>query len=135
MAKSIEAEVKRLMATGMSEEEARETALYDAEVDADKKEEKTLAYDLTPEQKKVAKKYTNTGSKKTTTYQFSQKERKPNNTKRWIMERLRILFEGYELNGDCKGVVLSNIERTIDFEKDGKSYTLTLTEHRPSKTK
>ena len=65
MAKSIEAEVKRLMATGMSEEEARETALYDAEVDADKKEEKTLAYDLTPEQKKVAKKYTNTGSKKT----------------------------------------------------------------------
>ena len=49
---NIESEVKRLMATGMTEAEARETALYDAEIEAGHDTE----YDLTEEQKKVAKK-------------------------------------------------------------------------------
>ncbi len=127
---NIEKEVKRLMATGMTEAEARETALYDAEIEAGHETE----YDLTEEQKKVAKKYTNTGSKKRTEYQFSKRERKPNDNKRWIMDRLRIVFEGFELNGQCKDVNLSNIERTLDFEREGKYYTLTLTEHRPPKS-
>jgi hypothetical protein len=125
----IESEVKRLMATGMTEAEARETALYDAEIEAGHETE----YDLTEEQKKVAKKYTSTGTKKRAEYQFSQRERKPNETKRKIMTCVRILFEGMELNGECKGVTLSNAERTLDFERDGKQYTLTLTEHRPKK--
>ena len=126
---NIEKEVKRLMATGMTEAEARETALYDAEIEAGHETE----YDLTEEQKKVAKKYTNTGTKKRTEYQFSKRERKPNETKREIMTAVRVLFEGMMLNGECKGVNLSNIERTLDFEMDGKLYTLTLTEHRPKK--
>jgi hypothetical protein len=126
---NIEKEVKRLMATGMTEAEARETALYDAEIEAGHDTE----YDLTEEQKKVAKKYTNTGTKKRTEYQFSKRERKPNEIKRKIMTCVRILFEGMELNGECKGVTLSNPERTLDFEMDGKQYTLTLTEHRPKK--
>jgi len=129
MAKSIEAEVKRLMATGMTEEEARETALYDLEVEAGEPTE----FDLTPEQQKVAKKYTATGTKRPTEYQFSKRERKPNETKREIMTDVRILFEGMALNGKCKDVCLSNVERTLDFVKDGKHYTLTLTEHRPKK--
>ena len=133
MAKNIEAEVKRLMATGMTEAEARETALYDLEVDEDKNEKKILAYDLTAEQQKVAKKYTATGTKKKTEYQFSKRERKPNETKREIMNLVRVLFEGMELNGKCESVDLSNVERTLDFVKDGKHYTLTLTEHRPKK--
>jgi hypothetical protein len=126
---NIEKEVKRLMATGMTEAEARETALYDAEVEAGEATE----FDLTPEQQKIAKKYTNTGTKKKTEYQFSKRERKPNEIKRKIMTCVRILFEGMELNGECKGVNLSNPERTLDFEMDGKQYTLTLTEHRPKK--
>lgn len=129
MAKSIEAEVKRLMATGMTEAEARETALYDLEVEAGEPTE----FDLTAEQQKVAKKYTNTGTKKRTEYQFSKRERKPNETKREIMNVVRILFEGMALNGKCEAVDLSNVERTLDFVKDGKHYTLTLTEHRPKK--
>ena len=129
MAKSIEAEVKRLMATGMTEAEARETAEYDLAVESGEATE----FDLTAEQQKVAKKYTNTGTKKRTEYQFSKRERKPNETKREIMNTVRILFEGMALNGKCKGVTLSNIERTLDFEMDGKQYTLTLTEHRPPK--
>ena len=126
---NIEAEVKRLMATGMTEAEARETALYDAEIEAGNATE----FDLTAEQQKVAKKYTATGTKKKTEYQFSKRERKPNETKREIMRMLKVLFEGHELNGNCKGVTLSNIERTLDFEMDGKQYTITLTEHRPKK--
>ena len=126
---NIEAEVKRLMATGMTEAEARETALYDAEIEAGNATE----FDLTAEQQKVAKKYTATGTKKKTEYQFSKRERKPNETKREIMRMLKVLFEGHELNGNCKGVNLSNIERTLDFEMDGKQYTITLTEHRPKK--
>ena len=129
MAKSIEAEVKRLMAAGMTEAEARETAEYDLAVESGEATE----FDLTAEQQKVAKKYTNTGTKKRAEYQFSQRERKPNETKRKIMTCVRILFEGMELNGECKGVTLSNIERTLDFEMEGKQYTLTLTEHRPKK--
>ena len=131
---NLESEVKRLMATGMTEAEARECALYDAEIENDKNEKKQLEFDLTAEQKKVAKKYTNTGTKKKAEYQFTKRERKPNDNKRWIMDRLRILFEGFELNGECKAVNLSNIERTLDFERDGKLYTLTLTEHRPPKS-
>ena len=130
---NLDKEIERLMATGMTEEEARETALYDAEIEADKSEKKTLEYDLTAEQKKVAKKYTNSGTKKRTEYQFTKRERKPNDNKRWIMDKIRILFEGFELNGECKGVNLSNAERTLDFERDGKQYTLTLTEHRSKK--
>lgn len=126
---NLEKEVKRLMATGMSEAEARETALYDMEVEADKPTE----FDLTAEQQKVAKKYTNTGTKKKTEYQFSKRERKPNETKRHIMGDVKTLFQGLELNGVCKDVNLSNPERTLDFEMDGKQYTLTLTEHRPKK--
>lgn len=129
---NIEAEVKRLMATGMTEAEARETALYDAEIESDKSEKKQLEFDLTDEQKKVAKKYTNVGMK-TTAYQFTKRERKPNETKRWIMRNICTLFQGFELNDECKAVILSNIERTLDFECDGKQYTLTLTEHRPKK--
>jgi hypothetical protein len=129
MAKSIEAEVKRLMATGMTEAEARETAEYDLAVENGEATE----FDLTAEQQKVAKKYTNTGTKKRTEYQFSKRERKPNETKREIMNLVRIMFEGMALNGKCEAVDLSNIERTLDFVKDGKHYTLTLTEHRPPK--
>jgi len=129
MAKSIEAEVKRLMAAGMTEAEARETAEYDLAVESGEATE----FDLTAEQQKVAKKYTNTGTKKRAEYQFTQRERKPNEIKRKIMTCVRILFEGMELNGECKGVTLSNIERTLDFEMNGKQYTLTLTEHRPKK--
>ena len=126
---SIEQEVKRLMATGMTEAEARETALYDAEIEAGNATE----FDLTAEQQKVAKKYTATGTKKKTEYQFSKRERKPNETKRKIMGMIKVLFEGHELNGKCKGVCLSNPERTLDFEMDGKQYTITLTEHRAKK--
>lgn len=126
---AVQAEINRLVKTGMSVAEATELAKYDYAVDHDEKTE----YDLTPEQEKASKKARSTGTRKVTTYNFKKAERKPNDTKRWIMQDLKTLLDGLELNGKCQGVTLSNPERAIDFIADGKSYTLTLTEHRPKK--
>lgn len=127
MANDLNAEIKRLMALGMSEAEARETALYDAEIDADPKEKKQLAYDLSAEQAKVAKQYKNTGSKKRT-YTFTQRERKPNEPKRKLIEILRQALENEQIEA-----VVSNIERQIDFNYEGQAFSFTLTAHRPEK--
>ena len=118
---NIEKEVKRLMATGMTEAEARETALYDAEVEAGEATE----FDLTPEQQKVAKKYTNTGTKKRTEYQFSKRERKPNEGKRELIEILKQALENAQITPN-----VSNIERQIDFVYKNEHFSITLTQHR-----
>jgi len=101
---------------------------YDNEVDHGTATE----YELTPEQEAVSKELRK--GKAVDAYGKEHKrERKPNENKRWIMERVKILLEGFALKGDLAGVDLSNPERAVDFVKDGKHYTLTLTEHRPPK--
>ena len=112
------------MATGMTEAEARETALYDAEVEAGEATE----FDLTPEQQKVAKKYTNTGTKKRTEYQFSKRERKPNEGKRELIEILKQALENAQITPN-----VSNIERQIDFVYKNEHFSITLTQHRQKK--
>ena len=128
--KAQEKEIKRLQGLGFSETEATEMVLYDDDVEHGKATE----YDLTEEQKKVAKQYTAVDSKrKNPNYVFTKRERKPNETKRTIMKWLKVLFDGFELKGEVSSVNLSNIERQIDFECDGKQYSITLTEHRQKK--
>ena len=128
--KAQEKEIKRLQGLGFSETEATEMVLYDDDVEHGKVTE----YDLTAEQEKIAKQYTKVDSKrKNSNYVFTKRERKPNETKRTIMQWLKVLFDGFELNGEVSSVNLSNIERQIDFECDGKQFSITLTEHRPKK--
>ena len=130
LTKAQEKEVKRLQGLGFSETEATEMVLYDDDVEHGKATE----YDLTEEQKKVAKQYTAVDSKrKNPNYVFTKRERKPNETKRTIMKWLKVLFDGFELKGEVSSVNLSNIERQIDFECDGKQFSITLTEHRQKK--
>lgn len=130
LTKAQEKEVKRLQGLGFSETEATEMVLYDDDVEHGKATE----YDLTEEQKKVAKQYTAVDSKrKNPNYVFTKRERKPNETKRTIMKWLKVLFDGFELKGEVSSVNLANIERQIDFECDGKQYSITLTEHRQKK--
>ena len=130
LTKAQEKEVKRLQGLGFTETEATEMVLYDDEVEHGKPTE----YDLTEEQKKVAKQYTAVDSKrKNPNYVFTKRERKPNETKRTIMKWLKVMFDGFELKGEVSSVNLSNIERQIDFECDGKQFSITLTEHRPKK--
>ena len=122
--------IKKMMAIlGCSEAEAREVVEADAAIDKGEK-----LFELTDEQKKASKKARATGTKKRpTAYKFEKRERKPNEVKRWIIERVKILCEGWELNGDALNVKVTNIERSIDFNIDGRAFTLTLTEHRKPK--
>lgn len=105
---------------------------YDNEVDHGKATE----YDLTAEQAKVAQDAMKGMARAVNAYgKEVKRERKPNENKRWIIERVKILLDGFALKGDLEAVEVANVERQVDFVKDGKHYTLTLTEHRPPKTK
>lgn len=107
-----------------------ETAWWDAEIGKGN----PTPFDLTAEQEKASKK-ARKGIKAVNAYgKEVKRERKPNDSKRRIMGWLKVLFEGQELNGNCFAVNLTNAERTIDFQMDGKEYTLTLTEHRAKKS-
>ena len=64
-----------------------------------------------------------------------KRERKPNEVKRQVIDWVRVMLEGFALNGKLDTVSVSNPERTVDFTVGGKSYTLTLTEHRAPKPK
>lgn len=124
-----EAIEKMMQVLGCSREEAEQIVKDDAAVDRGEK-----LFELTDEQKKASKKARSTGTKKRpTAYKFEKRERKPNEVKRWIIERVKILCEGWELNGDALNVEVTNIERSIDFNIDGRAFTLTLTEHRKPK--
>lgn len=123
---SVQAEINRLTKSGMSIKEATELALYDYAIEHDEKTE----FDLTPEQEKASKEMRSTGTRKTTTYNFKKRERKPNETKRKIIE---FLFKVINAETLFENATISNIERQIDFSVNEKSYSLTLTEHRPKK--
>ena len=118
-------EIKRLMAVGMSEAEAEETVLYDEAVDKGESTE----FDLTAEQAKIAKKYTAVDTKKRSTeYTFTKRERKPNESKRELIEIFKKALKNAQIEPN-----VSNIERQIDFLFDNKEFSITLTEHRPKK--
>ena len=122
--KAQQEEIKRLMAVGMTETEAEETVLYDEAVEKGESTE----YDLTAEQAKVAKKYTAVDTKKRTEYTFTKRERKPNETKRELIEIFKKALENAQIEPN-----VSNIERQIDFLYENKQFSITLTEHRPKK--
>ena len=117
--------IEKMMKTlGLTEQEARELLADDAKVDKGQK----MAFDLTPEQEKNAKKARATGTKKPTTYKFENRKRKENPEKRDILKAL------FELAEDCwDDAELVNPERQVDFHLNGNHYSITLTCHRPSK--
>lgn len=112
----------------LTKEEAMELMAYDKEVDHAKAKD-TLEYDLTPEQQKIAKKYTTTtsGAKKPFVPDLKKPTtRKVNPTKQTIMEAIFALAqEQFDA-----GVEMVNKERQIKFQMDGHTYELTLTQKR-----
>ena len=62
-----------------------------------------------------------------------KRERKPNADKAWAVQRIGILLEGFTGIGEISEVVTDNPERAISYTRNGKRYTLTLTEHRAPK--
>ena len=118
-------QIQKMMKTlGLTEQEARELLADDAKIDKGQK----MAFDLTPEQEKNAKKARATGTKKPTAYKFENRKRKENTEKRDILKAI------FELAEDCwDNAVLVNPERQVDFHLNGNHYSITLTCHRPPK--
>lgn len=115
---------KMMKNLGLTEQEARELLADDAKIDKGQK----MAFDLTPEQEKNAKKARATGTKKSTAYKFENRKRKENTEKRDILKAI------FELAEDCwDNAVLVNPERQVDFHLNGNHYSITLTCHRPPK--
>lgn len=115
---------KMMKNLGLTEQEARELLADDAKIDRGQK----MAFDLTPEQEKNAKKARATGTKKPTAYKFENRKRKENTEKRDILKAI------FELAEDCwDNAVLVNPERQVDFHLNGNHYSITLTCHRPPK--
>lgn len=116
---------------GCTREEA--IAVIEEDEAIDKMTMKEINADLTPEQRKVMKEATSTGTKKRTAV---KRERKPDDTKREIIETVarnldRCCF-GEDLH-TVANVTIANPEREITFSVDGAEYSITLTKHRPPK--
>ena len=121
--------------------EQADCAWYDREVDKGHKTE----HDLTPEQEKNVKAWRKglNGAKSQAAVDaygktHVKRERKPNEVKRQVIALVAGFLEGLHHDDTApavEGVSVSNPERTVDFTVGGKSYTLTLTEHRAPKPK
>ena len=119
---NVDPKLAALMKLGMTREEALQVIADDADIDHGKNKD----FDLSAEQQKIAKKYTGTGTRKST---GTKKPRKENPDKREIISLLdKVLCD---LVDNAHEVV--NPERQIDFEYNGFSYSVTLTQHRKSK--
>ena len=123
-----EVKVKNLMTKlDISRDEAIEIINDDKAIDSGKD-----LFPLTAEQEKVAKAMRK-ADRKPTVYKWENKrERKPNETKRAIIDDLfTFICENWP---ECaKNADISNIERQIDFTLNEKSYSITLIEHRKPK--
>lgn len=98
---------------------------YDREVDKGHKTE----YDQTPEEKAASKKAMQGMARAVNAYgKQVKRERKPNEAKRELVQVLAAALADY-------GASVTNPERQVDFTWGGVSYSVTLTAHRPPKTK
>ena len=110
------------------EAEAIQLVMDDKAVDKGEK-----LFELSAEQKKVAKKYAGTGTKKQTVYKFdTAKKKKENPVKQKIITEIeRFLNENSKICAE--NVQITNTERQIFFQIDSNDYELTLVQKRKAK--
>jgi len=105
----------------ISRDEAIEVLKEDSEIDKGAE-----LFELTPEQKQVEKKMRQ-ADRKVTAYNWKPRERKPNEAKRFIIDKL---IECIQCDVDnCQGnvvVEITNPERQLDFEFQGVRYRIVL---------
>lgn len=121
--------VKHHMKTlDIPEAEAIQLVMDDKAVDKGEK-----LFELSAEQKKVAKKYAATGTKKRTVYKFdTAKKKKENPVKQKIIAEIeRFLNENSEISAE--NVQITNAERQIFFQIGSNDYELTLVQKRKAK--
>lgn len=110
------------------ESEAIQLVMDDKAVDKGEK-----LFELSAEQKKVAKKYAGTGTKKRTVYKFdTAKKKKENPVKQKIITEIeRFLNKNSEICAE--NVQIINAERQITFKIGENDYELTLVQKRKAK--
>lgn len=110
------------------EAEAIQLVMDDKAVDKGEK-----LFELSAEQKKVAKKYAGTGTKKRTVYKFdTAKKKKENPVKQKIIAEIeQFLNENSEICAEM--VQITNAERQIAFKIGENDYELTLVQKRKAK--
>ena len=118
---------------GVTLEDA-ESAWWDNEIDHGR----ATPFDLTPEQETESKKAMKGMAHAVNAYgKTVKRERKPNQDKRDLIGLLLDggLYSSVDAQGEYKptDIVVSNIERTIDFVYNGTKYSVSLTAHRPPK--
>lgn len=112
------------------EAEAKEILAYDKAVEAGEK----TPYDLSPEQEKIARKYSHTGTRKAPmAYKFNKRERKPNATKGGIIAELADFMEKHS-NFEVQNLAITNKERQISFMIGEETFELTLVQKRKQKS-
>lgn len=107
-------QIDRLMQTlNITEEEARQMIADDEAIDhgAD-------LFPLTPDQEKASKQARSTGTR---AYTFTQRERKPDNDKRELIEWL-----ARWLTATDEDLTITNPERQIDFTYNGRHFRIVL---------
>ena len=119
--KDMELVKHHMEALNIPEAEAIQLVMDDKAVDKGEK-----LFELSAEQKKVAKKYAGTGTKKQTVYKFdTAKKKKENPVKQKIITEIeRFLNENSENNE--KKEKITNAERQIFFQTGSNDYELTL---------
>lgn len=126
--KDMELVKHHMKALDIPETEAIQLVMDDKAVDKGEK-----LFELSAEQKKVAKKYAATGTKKRTVYKFdTTKKKKENPVKQTIIsEIMRFLSENSEISAE--NVQITNAERQIFFQIGSNDYELTLVQKRKAK--
>lgn len=111
----------------VNEQEADEIIAYDNAVDKDQK----TPYDLTEEKIKETRKYRQ-ADRKTTSFNFSKRERKPNATKGGLIQEL---YDFLKTNSQFKIIncEITNKERQIAFGVGENKFELTLVQKRQKK--
>lgn len=128
MTKDEQLKFNAMLNLGMTEEEAKQVLEDDKKIDHNEK----MDFDLTEEQQKVAKQYTKTGTRKTTAYSFTKRERKANTTKALIIDELfKFLSENAEISAESLEIL--NKEKLISFKIGENTYEIDLKQKRKPK--
>ena len=123
-----ESQVERIMRNlKCSKEEAEQIIADDKAIDRGER----MAFDLSPEAEKQAKKFANTGTRQTNG-QKTERKRKENPTKANIIALLATILTE---NGDfsAENVEITNKERQIAFTVGENAFELTLVQKRKPK--
>lgn len=134
MKKWIDAQVKRLMDTGLSYEEAFEVAVDDWLIDHGER----IDWEPTVEEEKAMRKAAKiVGEREVLTDEEKKAKRKAAPRKEDAAKRklIQLLFEALGAEDGLKDVAIDNPERVISFKMGGESYSISLTRHRPPKSK